>query len=75
MIWALSYTAFEINLLMSMLFIHMLLSRNDVRGQSIYVAIAKMIGNDWDSLCFSSCLSVSSIINPAEFPLFSDPAI
>lgn len=37
------YTAFQDNLIMSMLFIYMLLSRGNVRGQSMYIAITKMI--------------------------------
>ncbi|MGL4620499.1 transmembrane-type terpene cyclase [Chroococcidiopsis sp.] len=44
------YTAFQINLIMSMLFISMLLSRGDVRGQSMYIAIAKTIGTACASL-------------------------
>ena len=38
------YTAFEINLVMSILFITMLLSRDNTKGQSIYIAMAKMVG-------------------------------
>lgn len=38
------YIAFHINLIMSMLFIYMLWSRDSVAGQSMYIAIAKMIG-------------------------------
>jgi hypothetical protein len=38
------YTAFEINLVMSVLFIHMLLSSNHTQGQSIYIAVTKMLG-------------------------------
>ncbi|WGV25819.1 hypothetical protein [Halotia branconii] len=46
-----TYIAFQINLIMSMLFIYMLLSRGSVAGQSMYIAIAKMIG--------TACASVS----------------
>lgn len=52
------YTAFQINLIMSMLFIFMLLSRGDIKGQSIYIAIAKMIGTVCASI--SIYLSVRS---------------
>lgn len=45
------YTGFQINLIMSILFIYMLLSRSDIKGQSIYIAIAKMIG--------TACASIS----------------
>jgi hypothetical protein len=45
-----TYIAFHINLIMSMLFIHMLWSRDSVAGQSIYIAIAKMIGTICASL-------------------------
>jgi hypothetical protein len=38
------YTAFGQNLLMSILFVAMLLRRGDVRGQSIYIAISKLLG-------------------------------
>ncbi|OWY63495.1 hypothetical protein B7486_52805 [cyanobacterium TDX16] len=44
------YTAFQINLIMSMLFIYMLLSRGNFRGQSMYIAIAKTIGTAYASL-------------------------
>lgn len=38
------YSAFGINVVMSFLFIRMLLRRGDVRGQSLYIALAKGIG-------------------------------
>lgn len=47
-----AYSAFGQNLMMSVLFITMLLSRNDIRGQSIYVAIFKMLGTMISSLAF-----------------------
>jgi hypothetical protein len=37
------YAGFIQNLLMSILFIHFLLSRNSLVGQSIYIAISKMV--------------------------------
>nr|WP_322711290.1 hypothetical protein [Nostoc sp. ChiSLP03a]MDZ8212494.1 hypothetical protein [Nostoc sp. ChiSLP03a] len=45
-----TYIAFQINLIMSMLFLYMLLSRSSVAGQSMYIAIAKMIGTACASL-------------------------
>lgn len=47
-----AYAAFGQNLMMSVLFIVMLMSRNDIRGQSIYIAIFKMIGTGLSSLAF-----------------------
>jgi len=38
------YTAFGQNLMMSVLFLAMLLRRNSLRGQSIYVAVCKFLG-------------------------------
>lgn len=49
------YTAFQINLIMSILFIYMLLSRGGIKGQSIYIAIAKIIG----TLCASISIYLS----------------
>jgi hypothetical protein len=39
-----AYTAFGSNLMMSLLFILMLLRRNHLRGQSIYIALFKWVG-------------------------------
>jgi len=47
-----AYSAFGQNLMMSILFITMLLSRNDLRGQSIYIALFKMFGTGISSLAF-----------------------
>ncbi len=38
------YSAFLDNMLMSFLFIRMLLQRGDLRGQSLYIALAKLVG-------------------------------
>src|SRR5258706_2915099 len=38
------YAAFAQNLLMSILFVSMLINRNNVSGQSIYIALFKLIG-------------------------------
>lgn len=50
--WSGAYAAFGQNLMMSVLFIPMLLSRNDLRGQSIYIGIFKMLGTGLSSLAF-----------------------
>jgi hypothetical protein len=42
--WDRHYLAFGLNFMMSALFISMLLRRNSVRGQSIYIALFKMVG-------------------------------
>ncbi|WP_114779196.1 transmembrane-type terpene cyclase [Botryobacter ruber] len=44
------YAAFSQNLLMSVLFIHMLLRRKSPLGQSVYIALCKMIGTIFPSL-------------------------
>ena len=47
-----AYAAFGQNLMMSILFIVMLFRRNDPRGQSIFIAIFKMLGTAMASLAF-----------------------
>lgn len=44
------YAAFSQNLLMSVLFIHLLLRRNGPQGQSLYIALSKMIGTVFPSV-------------------------
>nr|WP_222707311.1 hypothetical protein [Pontibacter qinzhouensis] len=44
------YAAFSQNLLMSVLFIHLLLKRNSPQGQSVYIALSKMIGTIFPSV-------------------------
>jgi hypothetical protein len=46
------YTAFGSNLLMSILFVNMLLQRNSIAGQSIYIALFKMLGTTAASIYF-----------------------
>jgi hypothetical protein len=43
-LWGARYSAFAQNLMMSVLFIGMLVRRNNVDGQSIYIAIFKCLG-------------------------------
>lgn len=47
-----AYAAFGQNLMMSVLFVTMLMNREDIRGQSIYIAIFKMIGTGLSSCAF-----------------------
>ncbi len=47
-----AYAAFGQNLMMSVLFIVMLFSRGDLRGQSIYIALFKMFGTGISSMAF-----------------------
>ncbi len=51
--WGARYTAFAQNLMMSVLFVSMLVSRNSVSGQSIYAAIFKWIGTAVPTIQFS----------------------
>ena len=50
------YAAFAQNLMMSILFVAMLVNRNTVAGQSVYIAIFKLIGTALPSLLFYSIL-------------------
>jgi hypothetical protein len=63
------YSAFGQNLVMSILFIMMLFKRNSLRGQSIYIAIFKMLGTGLTSLHYYlyEPLSQSSFILPSLF--------
>src|SRR5659263_215763 len=50
--WQGAYAAFGQNLVMSILFIVMLFNRNDLRGQSMFIALFKMLGTAISSLAF-----------------------
>ncbi|MDF5734323.1 MULTISPECIES: transmembrane-type terpene cyclase [unclassified Nostoc] len=50
--WNGAYTAFGQNLMMSILFIDMLLRGNTLLGQSIFIALSKMIGTAFASIGF-----------------------
>jgi hypothetical protein len=54
-----AYVAFGSNLVMSMLFIIMLLRRNALRGQSIHIAILKLLGTSFVSAAFYLYSSIS----------------
>lgn len=67
--WQGAYAAFGQNLMMSILFIVMLFRRSDLRGQSIYIALFKMLGTALSSLAFYLYASVSqgSVLLPFLF--------
>jgi len=50
--WNGMYAAFGQNLMMSVLFVAMLLRRDDIRGQSLWIGITKMAGTVLPSLLF-----------------------
>lgn len=50
--WDGMYAAFGQNLMMSILFVAMLLRRDDIRGQSLWIGIAKMVGTVLPSILF-----------------------
>jgi hypothetical protein len=50
--WLGAYAAFGQNLMMSILFLWLFLSRDDLRGQSVYIAVFKMLGTGFISLSF-----------------------
>jgi hypothetical protein len=62
-----AYVAFGQNLMMSVLFVIMLLRRNDIRGQSMYIGIFKMLGTGIASLAFYlyQPISQESILLPS----------
>jgi hypothetical protein len=57
------YAAFGQNLMMSVMFVSMLLRRNNVSGQSIYIALLKMIGTLLPSILFFLLLPASLLLN------------
>ena len=61
------YPAFGQNLMMSLLFIILLFKRNSLRGQSIYIAVFKMLGTGLTSIHYYlfEPITQSSLILPA----------
>lgn len=57
------YSAFGQNLMMSVLFLAMLVSRRSARGQSIWIAILKMVGTILPSLLFHRIHPDSRLLN------------
>ena len=64
--WDGAYSAFGQNLLMSVLFLTMLRARGSPRGQSVSIALSKMLGTGMASVAFYlySPLSAGSILLP-----------
>lgn len=61
--WDGKYAAFGQNLIMSVLFVAMLLNRQNVRGQSIYIALFKLIGTLLPSILFYLRFPTSLLLN------------
>lgn len=61
--WDGKYAAFGQNLMMSVLFISMLLGRGDVSGQSVYIALFKMLGTLLPSILFYLRYPASMLLN------------
>ena len=61
--WDGRYAAFGQNLMMSVLFVAMLLKRQEVRGQSIYIALFKMLGTLLPSILFFLRFPNSPLLN------------
>ena len=57
------YAAFSQNLMMSILFVVMLVRRNSVSGQSLYIALLKMIGTVLPSILFFMFNSSAPFMN------------
>lgn len=61
--WRGQYTAFGGNLLMSVLFITMLIDRGNLAGQSLYIALFKLLGTAISALAFYRYYPVPRIIH------------
>jgi hypothetical protein len=61
--WQGKYAAFRQNLMMSILFVTMLLRRNSISGQSIYIAVFKIVGTLLPSIAFFTFYSSSPLLN------------
>lgn len=57
------YAAFGQNLMMSVLFVAMLLRRQNVKGQSIYIALFKLVGTLLPSILFFMRFPNSALLN------------
>ncbi len=62
-----AYTAFGMNLMMSILFLWMLYSRGSLRGQSPWIGVAKMVGTACNSAAFWLYASEGSVLLPSLF--------
>lgn len=68
--WTGAYAAFGQNLMMSILFVVMLRRRNDLSGQSLYIAIFKMIGTVLPSILFYARYPSSVLLNSLYSSIF-----
>ncbi|MCL4299116.1 MAG: hypothetical protein KJ077_25495 [Anaerolineae bacterium] len=68
--WRGQYTAFGGNLLMSVLFITMLLDRGNLAGQSLYIALFKLLGTAISALAFYRYYPVPRIIHWLSLAIF-----
>lgn len=68
--WDGKYAAFGQNLMMSVLFIALLLKRRDVSGQSVYIALFKMLGTLLPSLLFYLRFPTSVLLNSLYVSIF-----
>lgn len=68
--WDGKYAAFGQNLMMSVLFIAMLLKRRDVSGQSVYIALFKMLGTLLPSILFYLRFPTSVLLNSLYVSIF-----
>ena len=68
--WNGAYAAFGQNLMMSVLFVVMLRRRDDLSGQSIYIAIFKMIGTLLPSILFYARDPSSLMMNSLYISIF-----
>ena len=69
------YAAFAQNLMMSILFVAMLVNRNNITGQSVYIAIFKLIGTVLPSLLFYSTLPANPFLNFLYVAIFGFDAL
>lgn len=61
--WYGKYAAFGQNLMMSALYVAMLVRRDSVAGQSLYIALFKMIGTVLASILFFRLVPTSALLN------------
>ena len=61
--WEGKYAAFGQNLMMSVLFVAMLLRRNDITGQSVYIALFKLLGTLLPSIQFYLTYPSAKLLN------------
>ena len=68
--WSGTYAAFGQNLMMSILFVLMLRTRDDLSGQSMYIAVFKMIGTLLPSILVFLLYPTSFLMNTLYLSIF-----